>query len=326
MSKEILLDIQDLRVSYNIYEGKLKVVNNLQFRVHKGEKVGLVGETGCGKTTTMKSILRILPPRVSEIDGGKILFNERDILKMSGSELQKLRSRGIAMIFQDPTAALNPVFTIGEQVKEVIRFALPEKERTKSSIHTIALRALKEVYLADQERILNSYPLQLSGGMRQRICISMAITTNPTHLIADEPGTSLDVTIQDQILRLLRELVEKRGTSIILITHSLGVAREMTDRVYVMYAGSVVEVAKTPDLFRNPLHPYTHGLLSSVPKISGGGMSSGIPGSIPEYLNPPKGCRFHPRCVHATEECRSSFPPLFNQGDGHEVACFLHKR
>jgi len=326
MSKEILLDIQDLRVSYNIYEGKLKVVNNLQFRVHKGEKVGLVGETGCGKTTTMKSILRILPPRVSEIDGGKILFNERDILKMSGSELQKLRSRGIAMIFQDPTAALNPVFTIGEQVKEVIRFALPEKERTKSSIHTIALRALKEVYLADQERILNSYPLQLSGGMRQRICISMAITTNRAHLIADEPGTSLDVTIQDQILRLLRELVEKRGTSIILITHSLGVAREMTDRVYVMYAGSVVEVAKTPDLFRNPLHPYTHGLLSSVPKISGGGMSSGIPGSIPEYLNPPKGCRFHPRCVHATEECRSSFPPLFNQGDGHEVACFLHKR
>jgi peptide/nickel transport system ATP-binding protein len=245
---------------------------------------------------------------------------------MSGSELQKLRSRGIAMIFQDPTAALNPVFTIGEQVKEVIRFALPEKERTKSSIHTIALRALKEVYLADQERILNSYPLQLSGGMRQRICISMAITTNRELLIADEPGTSLDVTIQDQILRLLRELVEKRGTSIILITHSLGVAREMTDRVYVMYAGSVVEVAKTPDLFRNPLHPYTHGLLSSVPKISGGGMSSGIPGSIPEYLNPPKGCRFHPRCVHATEECRSSFPPLFNQGDGHEVACFLHKR
>jgi len=326
MSKEILLDIQDLRVSYNIYEGKLKVVNNLQFRVHKGEKVGLVGETGCGKTTTMKSILRILPPRVSEIDGGKILFNERDILKMSGAELQKLRSRGIAMIFQDPTAALNPVFTIGEQVKEVIRFALPEKERTKSSIHTIALRALKEVYLADQERILNSYPLQLSGGMRQRICISMAITPNRELLIADEPGTSLDVTIQDQILRLLRELVEKRGTSIILITHSLGVAREMTDRVYVMYAGSVVEVAKTPDLFRNPLHPYTHGLLSSVPKISGGGMSSGIPGSIPEYLNPPKGCRFHPRCVHATEECRSSFPPLFNQGDGHEVACFLHKR
>ena len=326
MNNEILLDIKDLRVSYNIYEGKLRVINNLQFKVHKGEKVGLVGETGCGKTTTMKSILRILPPRVSEIDSGQILFNGSDILKMPNSELQKLRSQGIAMIFQDPTAALNPVFTIGDQVKEVIRFALPSSERSKKNIQEIAMRALKEVYLADQARILNSYPLQLSGGMRQRICISMAITTTRNLLIADEPGTSLDVTIQDQILRLLRELVEKRGTSIILITHSLGVAREMTDRVYVMYAGSIVEVAKTPDLFRAPLHPYTHGLLASVPKISGGGMSSGIPGNIPEYLNPPPGCRFHPRCIHATEECRNCSPPLFDQGGGHEVACFLHRR
>lgn len=326
MTNEVLLDIKDLRVSYNIYEGKLRVINNLQFKVHRGEKVGLVGETGCGKTTTMKSILRILPPRVSEIEGGRILFGDSDILKMSNSALQKLRSQGIAMIFQDPTAALNPVFTVGEQVREVIRFALPPKERGEKNIQQIAVRALKEVYLADPERILNSYPLQLSGGMRQRICISMAITTPRDLLIADEPGTSLDVTIQDQILRLLRELVEKRGTSIILITHSLGVAREMTDRVYVMYAGSIVEVAKTPDLFREPLHPYTNGLLASVPKISGGGMSAGISGSIPSYLNPPSGCRFHPRCAFAYEECVHSAPSLFDQGDGHQVACFLHRR
>ncbi len=326
MTDEKLLDIRDLKVSYKIYEGRLRVINNLQFTVHRGEKVGLVGETGCGKTTTMKSILRILPPRVSEIEGGSIMFKGQDVLAMQGAALQELRSRGIAMIFQDPTAALNPVFSIGQQVKEVVRYSLPQAERTEQNIHEIAKRALKDVYLPDQERILKSYPLQLSGGMRQRVCISMSITTPRELLIADEPGTSLDVTIQDQILRLLRELVEKKGTSIILITHSLGVAREMTDRIYVMYAGSVVEVAKTPELFKSPLHPYTMGLLASVPKISGGGMSSGIPGSIPDYLNPPSGCRFHPRCPYVRPECRERQPELYDQGNGHQVACFLHKR
>lgn len=326
MDGETLLDIRGLRVSYKIYEGRLKVINDLYLLVKRGEKVGLVGETGCGKTTTMKAILRILPHRVSDVDGGQIFFKGQDILAMRQADLQKVRSQGIAMIFQDPTAALNPVFTVGEQLKEVIRFALPPAERQKKRIHDTAIQAIKEVYMADQERILRSYPLQLSGGMRQRVCISMAITTRRDLLIADEPGTSLDVTIQDQILRLLRELVEKRGTSIILITHSLGVAREMTDRIYVMYAGSVVETAPTAMLFKEPLHPYTLGLLASVPKISGGGIGSGIPGRIPDYLNPPAGCRFQPRCPRATEECAVANPPLFDLGGGHRVACFLHRR
>lgn len=309
-----------------IYEGRLRVINDLHFTVNRGEKVGLVGETGCGKTTTMKSILRILPHRVASVDGGQILFNGQDILQMGQSALQTLRSRNVAMIFQDPTSALNPVFTVGQQLEEVVRFALPPHERKQSRIREIALQSLKEVYLPDQARILGSYPLQLSGGMRQRICISMAITMPRELLIADEPGTSLDVTIQDQILRLLRELVEKRGTSIILITHSLGVAREMTDRIYVMYAGSIVETAFTRDLFSSPLHPYTLGLLASVPKISGGGISMGIPGKIPDYLKPPAGCRFQPRCTKATEECTIASPPLYDQGGGHRVACFLFRR
>ncbi len=326
MNAEPLLDIRGLRVWYRVYEGYLRVINDLNLHVNRGEKVGLVGETGCGKTTTMKAVLRILPHRVSKIAAGKVLFNGQDILTMRSSELQRVRSQGIAMIFQDPTAALNPVFTVGEQLKEVVRFALPPEQRQEKKIQGIAIRALKEVYLPDQERILRNYPLQLSGGMRQRICISMAITTPRELLIADEPGTSLDVTIQDQILRLLRELVEKRGTSIILITHSLGVAREMTDRVYVMYAGSVVEVGPTRDLFREPLHPYTLGLLASVPKISGGGISAGIAGNIPDYLNPPPGCRFQPRCARATGECLDAAPSLFDQGSGHHVACFGYRR
>lgn len=326
MSDDILLEIKDLRVSYKVFEGRLRVLNGLQFSVHRGEKVGLVGETGCGKTTTMKSILRILPSPTSEVEEGQILFKGADILSMRPAELQAMRSKGIAMVFQDPTAALNPVFTVGEQMSEVIRYALPPAERKKTIIHDLACKALKDVYLPDQERILGNYPMQLSGGMRQRICISMAITTPRDLLIADEPGTSLDVTIQDQVLRLLRELVDKKGTSIILITHSLGVAREMTDRVYVMYGGSIVEVAKTGELFREPLHPYTHGLLASVPKISGGGMSMGIPGSIPDYLRPPGGCRFHPRCDRATEVCRQTSPGFYDQGNGHHVACFLYQR
>jgi peptide/nickel transport system ATP-binding protein len=326
MNDDTLLEIKDLRVSYKIFEGRLRVLNGLQMKVARGERVGLVGETGCGKTTAMKAVLRILPSPAGVVEGGRILFNGSDVLAMRPPELQALRSRGIAMIFQDPTAALNPVFTVGEQMTEVIRYALPPEQRRDHVLRDLARKALKDVYLPDQDRILGNYPMQLSGGMRQRICISMAITTPRDLLIADEPGTSLDVTIQDQVLRLLRELVEKKGTSIILITHSLGVAREMTDRVYVMYGGAIVEVAKTADLFREPLHPYTHGLFASVPKISGGGVSGGIPGSIPDYLRPPSGCRFHPRCGRATEECRQSAPGFYDQGDGHCVACFLYRR
>jgi peptide/nickel transport system ATP-binding protein len=328
MEDKTLLYIRNLHVWYRVYGGYLKVLNGVNLSVRKGERVGLVGEAGCGKTTTMKSILQILPPRDSVIPEGEILYMGKDVLKMNFGELQRLRSKEVAMIFQDPTAALNPVFTIGAQLGDIIRYsiALEEKKVRKEKIKTLSARALKEVYMPDPERILTNYPFQLSGGMRQRVCIAMSISSPRNLLIADEPGTSLDVTIQDQILRLLREIVEKKGTSIILITHSLGVAREMTDRIYVMYAGTIVETAPAKDLFKNPAHPYTKGLFASVPKISGGGIARGIPGRIPDYLNPPQGCRFQPRCEHASPSCEEKPPQLVQIDRDHFVACYLAQR
>lgn len=325
MSSSPLLNIQDLHVHFKVYGGILEVLDGVNFRVEVGEKVGLVGETGCGKTTTMKAILRILPMPPAMITRGEIAFKGRDLLTMRPNELRKVRGRQISMIFQDPTAALNPVFTIGQQLTPVIRNATPANKRlSRREIREKAVAPLREVALADPERLLNSYPIQLSGGMRQRVCIGMALSTDPELLIADEPGTSLDVTIQDQVLRLLHELVEKKDTSVILITHTLGVVREVTDRVYVMYAGNMVEVAPTKSLFSSPQHPYTQGLMEAVPKLSGGGVAAGIPGRIPNYLNPPSGCRFHPRCPHVMDVCRREKPPFFKANEGHEVACFLY--
>jgi len=237
-----------------------------------------------------------------------------------------VRGQGISMIFQDPTAALNPVFTIGEQMQAVIQSNAQDSNLSLSRQKSweLAVSALKDVALADPERLLKSYPIQLSGGMRQRVCIAMALSTNPEILIADEPGTSLDVTIQDQILRLLRDLVESRNMSVILITHTLGVVRELTNRVYVMYAGSIVETAETKSIFSKPLHPYTQGLIATVPRLTGGGIASGIPGRIPDYRNPPSGCRFHPRCPHVMDICKVEKPPLVEVDQNHSVACFLY--
>jgi len=322
---ELLLDIKDLRVEFKVYGGILKVVDGIDFRVYRGEKVGLVGETGCGKTTTMKAVLRILPVPPARIATGNIIFKGQNLTQMKDKEVRKVRGSGISMIFQDPTAALNPVFTIGQQMVPIIKNASPEnKKLSKRELRQKALIPLREVALADPERMLDSYPIQLSGGMRQRVCIGMALSTNPELLIADEPGTSLDVTIQDQVLRLLRDLVAKKGSSVILITHTLGIVREMTDRVYVMYAGNMVEVAPTRELFTNPLHPYTQGLMEAVPKLTGGGVASGIPGRIPSYRDPPTGCRFHPRCSRAMDICQREKPPHYLVGESHEVACFLY--
>ena len=320
-----LLEIKDLHVQFSVYGGKLAVLDGVDFMMHHGEKVGLVGETGCGKTTTMKALLRVLPTPPAVIPKGEIYFEGRDILGMKTDELMTVRGRGISMIFQDPTAALNPVFSIGEQIEAVIRAsATAQNAISKQEAHQRAIQALKEVALADPERLLASYPVQLSGGMRQRVCIGMALATSPKLLIADEPGTSLDVTIQDQVLRLLKNLVEEHNTSVILITHTLGIVREITNRVYVMYAGSMVELAETERLFNQPLHPYTQGLISTVPRLTGGGIASGIPGRIPDYRNPPSGCRFHPRCPHVMEVCRQQKPPMIKVGDQHAVACFLY--
>jgi peptide/nickel transport system ATP-binding protein len=325
--ENILLNIKDLHVWYRVYGGYLKVLNGVHLMVREGERVGLVGEAGCGKTTTMKSILQILPPGDFHIPRGQIFYKGQDVLKMSFKEIQKLRSREIAMIFQDPTAALNPVFTIGTQIGDVIKYSAAFKEKVhKEKIKIQSIKAIKEVYLPDPERICFNYPFQLSGGMRQRVCIAMAISSPRNLVIADEPGTSLDVTIQDQIHRLLNELVEKRNTAIILITHSLGVAKEMTDRIYVMYAGTIVETATPEVLFKNPVHPYTKGLLASVPKISGGGIARGIPGKLPSYLNPPSGCRFHLRCEQERPICSEEPPQLFEIEKNHLVACYLTQR
>lgn len=319
-----LLEIKDLYVWFKVFGGILKVLDGVNFIVWPGEKVGLVGEMGCGKTTTMKAIMRILPMPPAMIHKGEILFKGKDILRMRQVELKQIRKKNISMIFQDPTAALNPVFTIGTQLQDAVRFAERSGKNTgKEDIRAHAIQVLKEVSLPDPERILRNYSLQLSGGMRQRVCISMAIVSTNELLIADEPGTSLDVTIKDQILRLLKELVEKRNTSIILISHALGTVRSMTDRVYVMYAGSMVEVAKTKDFFTHPLHPYSQGLLAATPRLTGGGIGKGIDGRIPEYISPPTGCRFHPRCKQAMPICKDKKPPFFKVGENHEVACFL---
>jgi peptide/nickel transport system ATP-binding protein len=328
----LLLEIKNLYVQFAVYGGRLKVIDGVNFFMRSGERVGLVGETGCGKTTTMKAILRVLPTPPAVIPQGEIYFKGRDILKMNAGELQQVRGRGISMIFQDPTSALNPVFTVGQQLEAVIRHSTDRgtlsgqpRNPTGFEAHQRAIKSLQEVALADPERLLRSYPIQLSGGMRQRVCIGMALATGPELLIADEPGTSLDVTIQDQVLRLLRTLMEEKNTSVILITHTLGIVREMTERVYVMYAGNMVEVATTQELFERPLHPYTLGLMEAVPRLTGGGVSDGIPGRIPSYLNPPSGCRFHPRCPHAMDICSQEKPPAYRMGPDHEVACFLYR-
>lgn len=325
MTSEPLLEIRDLFVEFDVFGGRLRVLDGVNISLRAGEKVGLVGETGAGKTTTMKAILRVLPQPPTRVSGGQIMFEGRDVLKMPSRELKTIRGQGISMIFQDPTAALNPVFTVGAQIGAIVRNSIPNGKRlSKEDIRKRSIDPLKEVALADPERLLDSYPLQLSGGMRQRVCIAMALAASPKLLIADEPGTSLDVTIQDQVLRLLHNLVEEKNMAIILITHSLGVVRERADRVYVMYAGNMVEGAPTAKLFANPLHPYTQGLMAAVPKLTGGGVSDGIPGRMPNYLNPPEGCRFHLRCPHVMDICRREKPPNFQISQGHKVACFLY--
>lgn len=317
-----LLEIKDLHVGFNVFEGTLKVLDGVNLTICRGEKVSLIGEAGCGKTTLMKSILRLLPMPPAVIPKGEILFNGKDILKINKKELREIRRNKISMIFEDPVAALNPVFKIGTQLKDALRFSTNLAE-DEYDIRKHMIQILKEVLLPDPERILKNYPFQLSGGMRQRICIAMALGVSKDLLIADEPDTSLDVTIKDQILRLLNELVGKRNTSIILITHTLGAIRDIADKICVMYAGSIIEEAKTEEFFNSPLHPYSQGLLASVPKLTGDGIGEGIVGRIIDYINPPTGCRFHPRCKHKMPICEERKPPLYMVNKDHGVVCFL---
>lgn len=322
-----LLEIKNLNLRFDVFGGSLKVLDGVNFTVGYKEKVGLIGEAGSGKTTTMKAIMKILGMTTARISKGEILFKGRDILKMNEARVQEMRRKEISMVFQDPTAALNPVFTIGSQIRNIIKYSVGMgKKLTKAEIKARGIEALRKVMLPDPERILNFYPIQLSGGMRQRVCIAMAFLSNLNLLIADEPGTSLDVTIKDQVLRLLEDLVDEKDISIILVSHALGMVKNITDRTYVMYAGSMVEVAKTAKLFANPLHPYSKALIAVVPKLTGGGISQGIPGYIPEYLNPPPGCRFHPRCSYVMPICKVEKPTFFEVKENHQVACWLFKK
>jgi len=320
-----LFEINDLCINFHMFESTLKVLDGVSLLVQKGEKVGLVGETGCGKSITMRATLGLLPMPPGRISRGEILFHSENLLKMKPTSLREIRGK-ISLIPQDPAASLNPVFKVGYQLTDAVKYSakrigdLRNKKRK-----TIAIDILKEVGLPDPERNMDSYPVQLSGGMQQRVLIAMALVTQPEFLIADEPSTALDVTIQDQILRLMRQMVEKRGLSILLITHNLGIIRQLTDRTYVMYAGQVVEIARTRELFSKRMHPYTRGLISSVPKLTGEGITRGIKGMIPDYANPPKGCRFRPRCDFVMPKCVDK-PLATRVGESHEVACFLYQK
>jgi peptide/nickel transport system ATP-binding protein len=278
----------------------------------------------------MKAVMGILRTPPAIIPRGEVLLDGKDVLGMSAKELLRIKGTKISMIFQDPMNALNPVFTIGGQLYDVIRFAQPGSgdggKRAKTEIHNRAIAALEEVRLPDPERILNSYPLELSGGMRQRVLIAMALVNGPYFLIADEPQTALDVTIGAQILDLLAELVRTKGISVLLITHNLGVIQETTERVYIMYAGQVAEAAPTGLLFENPKHPYTQGLLASVPRLTGGEIADGIRGTVPDYTMAPSGCRFHPRCDYVMPICSKRIPPDFLVDPDHHVGCWLYEK
>jgi peptide/nickel transport system ATP-binding protein len=322
----LLLEVENLYVRYRKYWYTLHVLNGVSMSLRRGERVGLIGESGSGKTTLLKSILRILPPN-GEIVGGRINYNGREITSLSEKELSHIRRREIGMIFQDPMAALNPVFKVKDQLYDILRYKLGE-EGSKSDnpvLRDRALELLSDVKLPDPERVLNSYPFQLSGGMRQRVMIAMALASANSLLLADEPTTNLDVTIQDQILKLIHKLVIEKNLGIILVSHALGMVNRMTDRVYVLYAGDVMEAANTSEIMNNPRHPYTQLLISSTPRLSSVGVGEGIKGKLPDYRFPTPGCRFAPRCPYAMQKCFAAKPGVTRLNNNHLVACYLYE-
>ena len=315
-----LLEVRDLYLEFKTSRGRLKALNGITFDVQAGEVFGLVGETGCGKTVTGLSILRLLS-RSATITAGQVIFEGTNLLNLSRSEIEFMRGSRIAMIFQDPSTSLNPVFTIGSQIERVIRQHLHLGGR---EARQKALSVLEAVGMPDVKRILESYPHQLSGGMQQRVMIAMALSCNPHLLIADEPTTALDVTIQAQILKLLRDLQAKFSISIILITHNLGVIAQTCDRLAVLYGGRVAESGSVLDIFTHPQHPYTKGLMNAIPHVGvRGEKMSTIPGTVPSNPGAMTGCCFAPRCEFAMARCTTETPPLFPVGDRHASACFL---
>jgi len=314
-----LLQVRDLRTSFFTSDGEVRAVDGVTFDIEDGETVGLVGESGCGKSVTALSIMRLLPKGTGRLVGGEIIYRGRDLATLSDEEMRRIRGNEISMIFQEPMTSLNPVFTIGEQIAEAVRL---HQRVDKREARDRAVEMLRLVKIADPEKRLRDYPHQLSGGMRQRVMIAMALSCNPKLLMADEPTTALDVTIQAQILELIAELQAKLGMAVLLITHDLGVVAERANHVAVMYAGKIVERARPDVIFSRPMHPYTIGLMNSVPGVGGRkARLDAIPGIVPSPLDWPSGCRFRDRCGRADAACAETQPDLREVEPGHWVAC-----
>jgi oligopeptide/dipeptide ABC transporter ATP-binding protein len=344
MDRDLLVDIRDLRLDFRTFDGISKVLNGVNLKMYRGDVLGLVGETGCGKTMTALSIPRLIPCPPGEITGGQVFFEGEDVLPKSDEEMRLLRAKKLAMIFQDPTTSLNPVFTVGDQMIDIIGSRQDASKASRLSmlgglgslVPTVrglrrgakerALHMLHRVGIGDAAERIDDYPHQFSGGMRQRVLIATALSGTPSLLIADEPTTALDVSIQAQILRLIDELVQELDLSVLLITHNLGVVAKTCQKVAVMYAGVVVEHGSALDIFKAPKHPYTRGLMKAIPTYgTKKGEIKGIPGTVPNFLDPPLGCRFHPRCERANARCAEEPPPQpVEIAPGHEVSCFLY--
>lgn len=320
-----LLEVKNLKTYFHTDYGLVKAVDGISYTVNEGETLGLVGESGCGKSVGALSILRLIPEPPGEIKDGEIIFQGQDLLKANPDQLRDIRGNKIAMVFQEPMTSLNPVLTIGFQIGEALEL---HQQLNKVEARREAMRLLKMVGIPDVERRIDDYPHQFSGGMRQRVMIAMALSCNPKLLIADEPTTAVDVTIQAQLLEIIKELTEKLGTAVIIITHNLGVVARYVNRMAVMYAGRIVEAGTAKDVYREPSHPYTIGLLASVPRLDKPRTSRLIPveGQPPNLVNLPPGCSFYPRCSFRVERCTREIPQLREVGEGHYTACWVDVR
>ncbi|MCI0343127.1 MAG: ABC transporter ATP-binding protein [Planctomycetales bacterium] len=321
---DVLLEIRDLRTYFHTEDGVAKAVDGVSYKIHRGETLGVVGESGCGKSVTALSVLRLVPDPPGKIVGGEILFGGRNLLTLSEPEMRRIRGNEISMIFQEPMTSLNPVFTVGYQIMEAI---VLHQGKSWKDARPLAIELLQKVGIPSPETRVDEYPHQMSGGMKQRVMIAMALSCRPKLLIADEPTTALDVTIQAQILDLLNALRRELGMSVLLITHNLGVVAEMADHIAVMYAGKIVEYTTSAELFRDPRHPYTLGLFRSIPRL---GVKRDrldvIPGIVPNPIDFPSGCRFRTRCDRTEEKCAAQEPPLREVAPGHFVACWPVQR